>query len=380
MNFANKYIFWLTWILLISILTGINNYYFYSHAQRSSGRDADQLKLLLENEKIRCKINNLDKQTCQSNILSTVETFSEKAYYNRTLNVFDKDGNLLWKKADESMPKDITAGSDISIALDDGNVNYKSSTYMDISAFMMSIVNSMTFSCIDIAKITYESGFKKALDKFDNMYWYRSRPAIGFAVFSFLILWAYRKREKQLIELQLKKEQELIESFKQQSLTTSNIVSDEDLYRKFVQFEHIINPPINTILFREIIAVDTGGMGNKFRQTLEKIFFKILKTKLNMKAKDLSEAIYFLHTQELISEKAKNYSNLIRVYGNIDSHYSEDTEISQDEIKLLAFRLMSVIEEVVEKNLFPIEDAMKNSGVKPKKIFDKQTQKWVAQS
>lgn len=380
MNFANKYIFWLTWIFLISILTGINNYYFYSHAQRSSGRDADQLKLLLENEKTRCKINNLDKQTCQSNILSTIETFSEKAYYNRTLNVFDKDGNLLWKKTDKSMPKDITAGSDISIVLDDGNVKYKSSTYMDIPAFMMSIVNSMTFSCIDIAKITYESGFKNALEKFDNMYWYRSRPAIGFAVFSFLILWAYRKREKQLIELQLKKEQELIESFKQQSLTTSNIVSDEDLYRKFVQFEHIINPPINTILFREIIAVDTGGMGNKFRQTLEKIFFKILKTKLNMKAKDLSEAIYFLHTQELISEKAKNYSNLIRVYGNIDSHYSEDTEISQDEIKLLAFRLMSVIEEVVENNLFSIEDAMKNSGVKPKKIFDKQTQKWVAQS
>lgn len=380
MNFANKYIFWLTWILLLSILTGINNYYFYSHAQRSSGRDADQLKLLLENEKTRCEINNLNQRACESNILSTIETFSEKAYYNRTLNVFDKDGNLLWKKPDKNKFEDKTAGSDIKIVINNGSVNYEATTYMDIPVFMMSIVNSMTFSCKDIAKITYESGFKKALEKFDNVYWYRSRPAIGFAVFSFLILWAYRKRENQLIDVQHKKENDLREEFRRQIENNSNKVNEEDLYKKFVQYDDILNPPLNTLAFKDIMAIDTSGVGNKFRKTLEKIFYKILKKKYNIKAKDLSEAIYLLGEKELISDKSKYYSNLIRVYGNTDSHYNEDVDITNEEIKLLASRLLSVIEEVLENGLLSAEDLIVSEEKKVKKIYDQNSRQWVVQA
>ena len=56
---TNKYFYWSIFIVLIGILTLTNNYYFYSHVERSSGRDAEQLNLILESQINYCKINNL---------------------------------------------------------------------------------------------------------------------------------------------------------------------------------------------------------------------------------------------------------------------------------------------------------------------------------
>ena len=55
LDLSNKYIFIVLSILLIFILTFINNYYFYEHVERTSSRQAVQLERLLINH---IKLNN----------------------------------------------------------------------------------------------------------------------------------------------------------------------------------------------------------------------------------------------------------------------------------------------------------------------------------
>jgi hypothetical protein len=234
----------------------------------------------------------------------------------------------------------------------------------------------MTFSITDIASITYSDGFKKALEH-EKTFWKRSRPAIGFAIFSFLILWVYRKRENHLIRRQEEKEQEMIAKFKDESEKISTDVNETELYSKFTLYDYILNPPINTLTFKDLILMDTNGIGNKFRKVIEKIFFPIVVKNLNTNPRDLKEAIYLLYDNKMISSKAQIYATLIRLYGNMDSHYNENSEITKEEIHVLAFRLISIVEEVIENNLFDPTIELTKSTPNKKKKFDKESQKWV---
>ena len=47
-SLTNKYFYWFIFIILIMILTGINNLYFYKHVERTAYRDTTQLKELLQ--------------------------------------------------------------------------------------------------------------------------------------------------------------------------------------------------------------------------------------------------------------------------------------------------------------------------------------------
>ena len=44
MTIGNNFIFYSMLILLITILTAVNNYYFYEHVYDTSGRNASQLR------------------------------------------------------------------------------------------------------------------------------------------------------------------------------------------------------------------------------------------------------------------------------------------------------------------------------------------------
>jgi hypothetical protein len=375
MIFSNRYFFWGAWIFLITLLSGINNYYFYSHVERTAERDAKQIKAVIEVEK-KC---NLSKKLCENHIIEVSKVFAEEASenYNRSFKILGSDKQLIWKCIPKKQYRDTVAGTDITLILSKQfppKLQY--STYLDTQAFLFSIFKSMTFSITDIASITYSDGFKKALEH-EKTFWKRSRPAIGFAIFSFLILWVYRKRENHLIRRQEEKEQEMIAKFKDESEKISTDVNETELYSKFTLYDYILNPPINTLTFKDLILMDTNGIGNKFRKVIEKIFFPIVVKNLNTNPRDLKEAIYLLYDNKMISSKAQIYATLIRLYGNMDSHYNENSEITKEEIHVLAFRLISIVEEVIENNLFDPTIELTKSTPNKKKKFDKESQKWV---
>ena len=64
----------------------------------------------------------------------------------------------------------------------------------------------------------------------------------------------------------------------------------------------------------------------------------------------LATAVYELHEKGILSDTAKNYISIVRVYGNISSHYS-DTKICKEEAIAIASSLLNVIDEIYEKNL-----------------------------
>jgi hypothetical protein len=350
---TNKYFYWSIFIVLIGILTLTNNYYFYSHVERSSGRDAEQLNLILESQINYCKINNFEVNSCNDLLMNTINSFSKKAYYNDTIVI---DGQALQKV---SLP-DAVIKSDVKIDLFKDNTyeNYKYiyTVNFDIYKYIFSVVNSMTFSITDIINISYHESIKKALEKFNSSYWYRSRPVIVFAIFTYLILWFSRKRTYKLSELQEKEDQRLKEEFEQDILTIGLDKRNELSYQvkqKIIQYNSIINPPINYLNIEDIFEKELDTIGTKFRKVTEKIIFEVYRNKIGELPYriNLSQAVEELYRKQFLSDASKNYLNIVRIYGNISSHYSSNSEITKEEAISIASALMYVVEEIYEKNL-----------------------------
>ncbi len=350
MLLANRYVFWGVWLFFVTILTGINNYYFYEFVEDTSSRNADQLNnaILVQSS---CLNGTQSATLCKNTIISLIKAHSEKSFYNHSLIVLENNGTVIWKHL---YPRKAVAGSDIKIKFgsQDKNITLTYSTFFGKPEFLMSVFKSMTFSIGDLIPIIYNQGVKSSIENFKKKkMFHRTRPTIGFALFSFLILWLYRKRENQVEIVQKIKEQAIIDEFKHEIMKISNSFNENELYNQFIKFDYIINPPINTLTFKDIILMDTSGIGNKLRKVLEKIFFSIVIEKLNAEPRDLKEAIHLLYHNKIISSKTQIYATLIRLYGNMDSHYSENTKITKEEINVLALRLISIIEEILKNNL-----------------------------
>ena len=349
-NVMNNFIFYLMLLFFITILTAVNNYYFYAHVYDSSARNALQLESILNTVP-----KNDDKY--QTKIIDLAKAFSTKAYYNDTLEV---SGDISWKKPLKVWDKVVSSNINIQLHNNNGEKahDYHFSVNFDYKLYLISIVRSMTFSALDFLDDSYNVGIKQAIIEYKKYHAFkRSRPTIGFALFGFILLWLYREREKKRIKMNEIKDYEIKEKFIRELEDEKNRleVKYTEIYEKLQQYDKIINPPINTLTFSDLISLDTSGIGNKFRKTIEKLFFQIFKYKFNYDAANLSEAIYKLSDKNIISKEAKNYADIIRVYGNIDSHYNNQDSISKDEVIALANYVIKIVEEIEKKKLLSIE-------------------------
>lgn len=269
LTLSNKYFFITLLILLIGILTGINNYYFYAHTERAAARNLSQLETQINAYKGYCIENSITSEQCRKGMLVLTKAFSEQAYYNDTIIVKDYKQNIIWEKPTRDWDKVVK--SDIKIILPDNLIDEKiqisKSLTFNNEMLLVSIVRSMTFSIAEFIddvnykhvaqedgvfnlvdknnkgnNVTYTINDKKftlnkhhdfkfkngdivkqediiasgnifvALDQFLNIYFFRSRPTIGFMIFSFLILYVYRRRELAIKEEQNIADQENIET------------------------------------------------------------------------------------------------------------------------------------------------------------------------
>lgn len=422
----NKWIFTILLILSIAILTTINNYYFYAHVARENERGAERIKILINNTLQLCQENTIDSSVCNKTIVETIQDVSKYYYYTTGTTLKDFHNNILWKKTRNKHDKIAVLHIDITLpdlntsTVAEFNIENKwSNTNVGLSVF-----RSMTFSITQLIDIYNNKGMEEAWNFFTTVAWYRSRPTIGFTVFSFILLLLYKQREDDRIKMEEKKddeikliheeklktekELEITEQLAQDTTVEKNMIEKRlmiekkliekkytEVYHKLKQYDEIINPPINTLNFDDLISLDTSGIGNKFRKTIEKLFLPIFKYQFNYEAKNLSEAIYKLSEKNIVSKEAKNYADIIRVYGNIDSHYNDQDNITKDEVIALANYVIKIVEEIVEKKLLSINIEKANNqqntsettnsklstnekkSTGQKKHFDKETKKWV---
>jgi hypothetical protein len=190
-----------------------------------------------------------------------------------------------------------------------------------------------------------------AIYNIQNIYWYRSRITIGFAIFTYLILWISRKRTYKLEELQEKEDLKIKETFQEDLKNNIEIKNTTIIQDKITKYDAILNPPINTLKFENLFD-DLDTIGTKFRKVTEKIIFKVYEEQIGKRPlrMSLSTAVYELHEKGILSDTAKNYISIVRVYGNISSHYSDST-ICREEAIAIASSLLNVIDEIYEKNL-----------------------------
>ena len=74
---TNKYFFIGFIIFLVTILTAINNFYFYQHIERSLERSSKQLETLLESETKFCKKNRISNKRYREKVINILTDFSK---------------------------------------------------------------------------------------------------------------------------------------------------------------------------------------------------------------------------------------------------------------------------------------------------------------
>jgi len=138
-------------VILVLILTLINNYYFYTHVERSTYRDAAQLESILRDEIEFCNKNIISEKRYIENIKAIVKNFAKYAYYNDTIILKHENIGILWKKPTNDWDKIVT--SHIEIILPELNsenhLYYKVYSKFDSYLYFISVVRSMTFSVFD---------------------------------------------------------------------------------------------------------------------------------------------------------------------------------------------------------------------------------------
>jgi len=426
---TNKYFFWSIFILIVGVLTWINNYGFYSHIERTTVGEIQQLEKVLLT--IIDEQSNKSQEEMQKYILNSIKEWNFKAHYILGIQIRLLDGSISDLKSNRNWDTSSGARFEVDIEKLLKKENKAIEIYSVNNQVLSSVVKSMTFSVMDIkndifneikapingkvlikakeidkdlisiyhnnnnqtkidrkyisiedeygiskniylkeySNILVKEGFiiKKddiiatgsihtALDRVTNIYWYRSRITICFAIFMYFILWLSRKRTHRLKELEEKEEDRLKKIYEIEASNISQAHKETltaKVKNKIHEFDAILNPPINYLNFNELLENNLDIIGTKFRKVSEKIIFQVYENhigKLPYRC-SLSQAVYELNKSGIISDTAQSYLTIVRVYGNISSHYNDSVNISKEEAILVASALMNVIEEIYDKKL-----------------------------
>lgn len=441
-NLSNRYIFILLSIGLIFVLTFINNYYFYSHVERTSLRDGVQLEKMLIDY-----INNdssKDPIKLEQELLSLTKTWLSNSYYIEELIVIDLNNNSIPLKKQNRW--DYAASTKIYININ-SLINKKRDSFLLVSQknfkeIISTVIKSMTFSIneilLDINKNIYsefdgkiisindakdkiyddiiningkqfediegakyieilnekeniikkyyippyneinikegmlvtknqiiaEGSIYTALENFQNIYWLRSRPFVGFTIFTVVILFLFRRRKEQLEEekkeieeqnrIELEKLEKQIEderTEKEEIIKKQNKLEEEHrtVCERFKQHEAFVKFAFEETTIDELLEKNRRILGNMFRLVAEKIVFSIYESKIRpiIKKRDtLDSCLQEVKLLEILKPSSINALYAVKNFGNDNSHYSsEENQTSYVRTIVIAKDLIDVIEE-----------------------------------
>lgn len=208
-------------------------------------------------------------------------------------------------------------------------------------------------SIISKGQLISEGSLHTAIYKFQNTYWYRSRITLGFAIFTYLILWLSRKR----LEEQRKKEDEFDRQIDESTqiqvdiLTRQNKLEEEykSVCEQFNQYEDFVRFAFENTSIDELLEKNRRILGNMFRLVAEKIVYSIYENETGTtikKSDTLDSCLQAIKPLNLLSNQAINALYAVKKFGNDSSHYTRDVnETSFVKTIVIAKDLIDVIEE-----------------------------------
>lgn len=404
-----------TIILIVIVLTAINNFYFYVHVEKTLKRNAYQLEDILKDEISFCRKNRISEKRYVKHIFIIMEDFWENGYYVDKISLrHETKGEILLDMQHENWDK--VVGSSIDIIIPKLKTEYplyfQISVKYDYIMYLYSIVRSMTFSLSDYvinintetvteedevrlknlnkikekyyeAKTKYnnllkqmymgnihsdnsdlikselkfnEMKYKWKINKnnykelneevWDSYDWYiallRSRPAIGFAIFTFILIWLFKIREKEVAKEQAELKQKAIEAEhkaeeekrKREELEKESTEQESDKVMKILKYKNFSYEEKSNELAKliesgvDINALDKNGMTTLMTYAFENISeedkYKTIEilinngAKIDYRDKDGMTALMLYAINNKNDEYSKVISLMIKYGAKID--------------------------------------------------------------
>lgn len=263
----------------------------------------------------------------------------------------------------------------------------------------VSVTEGMT---VKQKEIIAEGTIYTALDNLQNIYWLRSRPFIGFTIFTVLILFIFRKRTEQLqkihleekekieadaraeeliriaeierleaeIERKTQEQAEMLQRQNQLKEEAERVCAQFNQYQDFVKFA-FENTPID-----ELLDKNRRILGNIFRLVAEKIVYSIYENEIRpvvKKRDNLDSCLQEIKPLNLLSGQAINALYAVKNFGNDNSHYSRDADrTSLAKTIVIASDLIYIIKEYLK-----LENNLNNSQNKDMENIEKITKSGI---
>lgn len=366
---SNKYVFVGLIILSIGILTTINNYYFYEYISVTNNRNVKKIEIMLDEKLALCADNNVSISACTNNIVSTFNKIQERRAYAYTDKIIIKDsrGNFIWKKAEYKHDRVATLSLDVQLPnlIDNHKANIKIDQQWSNSALMISVYRSMTFSLHKVIDKWRDKGNVEAIKYFRTTAWFRSRPALGYTIFTIFLFLLYRKRELSLTKEMQKHEEEIVKvererlSYEHMNKTKDEIIKElgakvENIGLKIQEHDKVINPPLNTLKYDQFLELDPESVIFKCRKVAEKLVIKVYNEKINSDDRiTLHKRMERLSKDKIFDSKIVGYINSIKAFGNISAHpnIENPVEFTREDAVMVSNTLIRLIEELDNRNL-----------------------------
>ncbi len=308
----------------------------------------------------------------------------------------------------------------------DGIININGEVYKDIKGAKNIVISeNPTFNEIEVyipsyneLKVTQGTYVKKgevlsqgtiytAINNLENIYWYRSRPFLGYTIFTLLILFLFKKRtdlldrerreieekareekekaKKEAIKKQEEYEKEIdkIIKEKEKNLEKQNKLEEEyiSVCNQFRQYESFVRFAFENISIDELLEKNRRILGNMFRLVAEKIVFSIFENEVRPISKridTLDSCLSEIKTRNILKYNSISALYAVKNFGNENSHYTRDeNETSYAKTIVIAKDLINVIEEYLplEEKYLKIEEKKIANTEKVIKNFKKEIKK-----
>lgn len=341
-------------IVVVFILTFINNYLFYEYVKI---RDYQEIKLL--SKTIHHKIKSCkDQKQCINDInvyMEAIRPFVELSITDNSAQTIVKYSNIKERHKDR-LPVQLTNN------LDQNQDNYQV-TILKYSTpnIFYATVRSITFSIKDIISKINDAGIETTVTwYFQQKIYLRSQHVIFFFLFAYILLKMLSIKQQQLNRKLNKQNLDIVnlvknvESVKESERELKNILDDLrskeiNILNKLKKYDSIINPPIDLLKYEDIVNLDPESIIFKCRKVTEKIVTKLyIKHIGSSEFKNLDAMIKELRNRKVLNKKALSYANTIKAFGNISAHpdIEKPFEFTNEDAKVISNALILLIEEL----------------------------------
>lgn len=352
----NKFIFYSLIVVIVFILTYINNHFFYKYVEI---RDKQEISTL--SKTIHYKLNNCREsfQECLSDVhkyLIHIKPFVE-------INILDYSNNELLKYKnikERHLDRKTVELYDYLKENEKYNLKLNIVKYSSPVIFITTL-KSMTFSIQNIFQEIYKNGLSHTYTWYmKEAIYLRSLHVVVFIILSIFIMkllqirqlqYNYQLNEQNISIIKLSKDLKYSKKTENElknlldDLKTRNI----DLFSKMQEYNSVINPPLDLLKYNDLISLDPESIIFKCRKVLEKIISQIYSENTgNTELKNLDTMIRELKNKNLLNKKASSYANTIKAFGNISAHpdFNNPFEFTQSDAKIISNALILFIEEL----------------------------------